>query len=80
MRDAVYQNLKKEIKDNIKDALALYEIARPWNMDRHKLVETIAEMTVRDILELVKDYERKRTKGTFKRLRNQGTPVAGVEQ
>ena len=80
MRDHAKEYFKINIKDNIKDALALYEIARPWNMDRHKLVETIAEMTVRDILDLVKEYERKRTKGTSKGLRDQGAPVAGVEQ
>ena len=79
MRDAAYQNLKKEIKDNIKTTLALFEIAGPWNPDK-KLIEDLAEITAKDILKLVKEYERKRTKSPSKGLRNQGTSDACMEQ
>lgn len=50
--------MKEQIKQEIKDTLALYEIARPWNVDRFKLVEELAEMTTKDILKLVKEYDR----------------------
>lgn len=52
------QTMKEQIKQEIKDTLALYEIARPWNVDRFKLVEDLAEMTTKDILKLVKEYDR----------------------
>lgn len=72
--------MKERIKQEIKNTLALYEIARPWKTPRSELAETIAELSAKDILKLFKEYERKRTKRPLDGLRDQGTLAAGVEQ
>jgi hypothetical protein len=72
--------MKERIKQEIKNTLALYEIARPWKTPRSELAETIAELAAKDILKLINEHERKRTKRPLDGLRDQGASDAGVEQ
>ena len=72
--------MKERIKQEIINPLALYEIARPWKTPRSELAETIAELSAKDILKLINEHERKRTKRPLDGLRDQVASDAGVEQ
>lgn len=52
--------MKERIKQEIKNTLALYEIARPWKMPGSELTETIAEMASKDILKIIKTQTKKK--------------------
>lgn len=52
--------MKEQIKQVINTTLDIYEIARPWNAEKSKLIKELSETAAKDILKIINKQKTKR--------------------